>query len=108
MQLGDLTLSGPYRFSRNPLYLGNFMQAIGIGMLGPWPVLVLLTILVLAYCLMLIAVEEPYLARKNGVAYARYRATVPKFFPLPGRPRRTAVRAARGGTVCAPKRSWAL
>jgi protein-S-isoprenylcysteine O-methyltransferase Ste14 len=85
VQLGDLTRSGPYRFTRNPLYLGNFVQAIGIGMLGPWPVLVLLTILMLAYCLLLIAVEEPYLARKNGAAYASYRATVARFFPLPGK-----------------------
>jgi protein-S-isoprenylcysteine O-methyltransferase Ste14 len=85
VRLGDLTRSGPYRFTRNPLYLGNFVQAIGIGMLGPWPVLVLLTILVLAYCLLLVAVEEPHLARKNGAAYARYRATVPQFFPVPGK-----------------------
>jgi protein-S-isoprenylcysteine O-methyltransferase Ste14 len=85
VQLGDLTLGGPYRFTRNPLYLGNLMQAIGIGMLGPWPVLALSTILILAYCFVLIAVEEPYLARKNGTAYARYRAIVPQFFPVPGK-----------------------
>ncbi len=85
VQLGELTVSGPYRFTRNPLYLGNLLQAIGIGMLGPWPVFALLTALMLAYSLVLVSVEEPYLARKNGAAYGAYRATVPQFFPLPGR-----------------------
>ena len=85
VQLGELTVSGPYRFTRNPLYLGNFVQAIGIGMLGPWPVDALLIVLMLAYSFVLISVEEPYLARKNGAAYGAYRAQVPQFFPLPGR-----------------------
>ncbi|HXW51754.1 MAG TPA: hypothetical protein VEJ41_07155, partial [Candidatus Acidoferrales bacterium] len=30
-----LTASGPYRFVRNPLYLGNMLQGIGISSLGP-------------------------------------------------------------------------
>ena len=85
VQLGELTLSGPYRFTRNPLYLGNFVQAIGIGMLGPWPVFALLTLLMFAYSFVLISVEEPYLSRKNGASYAAYRAKVAQFVPMPGR-----------------------
>ena len=85
VQLGELTVSGPYRFTRNPLYLGNLLQAMGIGILGPWPVFALLTLLMAAYCFVLISVEEPHLARKNGAAYEAYRAKVSQFVPVLGR-----------------------
>lgn len=83
VQLGELTVNGPYRFTRNPLYVGNLLQAIGIGLLGPWPVEALLAVLMLAYCLILISIEEPYLAKNNGTAYAAFSARVPRFVPLP-------------------------
>jgi protein-S-isoprenylcysteine O-methyltransferase Ste14 len=80
---GDLRIAGPYRFTRNPLYLGNLLQAVGIGLLFPWTVVVLLAVLMLAYCLVLIGVEERFLAREHGERYARYRASVARLFPLP-------------------------
>jgi protein-S-isoprenylcysteine O-methyltransferase Ste14 len=80
---GDLRIAGPYRFTRNPLYLGNLLQAVGIGLLFPWTVVGLLAVLMLAYCLVLIGVEERFLAREHGERYARYRASVARLFPLP-------------------------
>ena len=85
VQGGALRVSGPYRFTRNPLYLGNMLQAIGIGLLFPWPVLVLLCITMPAFCVALASVEERFLSREHGAAYERYRASVPPFFPLPWR-----------------------
>ncbi len=44
-QSGELRVSGPYRFTRNPLYLGNILQAIALGLLFPWTVLVVFVVL---------------------------------------------------------------
>jgi protein-S-isoprenylcysteine O-methyltransferase Ste14 len=81
----ELRVSGPYRFVRNPLYLGNVLQAIGIGMLGPWPVLVILVAAMSAYSFYLAGVEERFLASVRGEAFARYLKAVPSFFPVPGK-----------------------
>ncbi len=81
----QLRVSGPYRFTRNPLYLGNILQAIGVGLVTPWPVCVLVIAGITTLDYALIFVEEPFLAAKQGEAYARYRATVPQLIPLPGK-----------------------
>ena len=104
VQVGELRVSGPYRFTRNPLYLGNVVQSIGVGLVGPWPVFVLVVAGVLALDLALIVVEERALTRAAGPAYERYRARVARLVPLPWRPRRRAVSADRCVTVCARKR----
>jgi protein-S-isoprenylcysteine O-methyltransferase Ste14 len=83
VHVGELRVSGPYRFTRNPLYLGNVIQSVGVGLLGPWPVFVLVVAGVLALDLALIVVEERALAPRAGAAYARYRARVARFVPLP-------------------------
>jgi protein-S-isoprenylcysteine O-methyltransferase Ste14 len=89
--LSELRVSGPYRFTRNPLYLGNLLQALGIGMLGPWPVFALLIVGMLVFQSALISVEERFLARESSDAYERYRASVAQLVPLPWK-------VARGGT----------
>jgi protein-S-isoprenylcysteine O-methyltransferase Ste14 len=81
----ELRVSGPYRFVRNPLYLGNVLQAIGIGTLGPWPVFVILVGAMLAYSIYLGSVEEPFLESVHGEAFARYVKAVPSLFPVPGK-----------------------
>lgn len=81
----ELRVSGPYRFTRNPLYLGNILQAIGIGLMTAWPALVLLVIGSIALNYALITVEEPFLAATQGEAYARYRDMVPRLVPIPGK-----------------------
>jgi protein-S-isoprenylcysteine O-methyltransferase Ste14 len=78
---GGLLLSGPYRYVRNPLYLGNLFAAAGIGMIGPpWAMLIIVAG-VTAFCLRLIAVEERYLAALYGQAYLNYRKLVPALIP---------------------------
>src|ERR1700688_718182 len=84
-QATQLRVSGPYRFTRNPLYLGNVLQAIGVGLVTPWPVLVLVLTGVITFTYALIFVEESFLAEKQGEAYARYRAAVPRLLPIPGK-----------------------
>ena len=72
-----LVVVGPYRFSRNPIYLGMILLLLGIGVMvdSLWLVaLVMPFALVLRYGV--IAREERYLEGKFGDAYRAYRARV--------------------------------
>jgi protein-S-isoprenylcysteine O-methyltransferase Ste14 len=69
--------SGPYRFTRNPIYLAMALGLIGLAIAfdSPWLLLTLaLFALVIRYGV--VAREEAYLERKFGDAYRRYRARV--------------------------------
>jgi len=81
----ELRVSGPYRFIRNPLYLGNVLQAIGVGLLGPWPVFAFLAIAMLIYSRYLARVEEKFLASVHGETFEKYTHAVPAFIPVPGK-----------------------
>jgi protein-S-isoprenylcysteine O-methyltransferase Ste14 len=84
-----LTVGGPYRFVRNPLYLAIVLAVTGQALLFSRPVL-------LAYAAVLLAAfvafahwyEEPTLARRFGEPYEAYRNDVPGWWPR--LPRRTS------------------
>ncbi len=68
---------GPYRISRNPIYIGLTAAYAGIGIAvdAPWVwVLLLPTLVVMHYGV--IAREERYLERKFGKEYLDYKARV--------------------------------
>jgi protein-S-isoprenylcysteine O-methyltransferase Ste14 len=73
----ELILGGPFRWSRNPIYLGMTLIQLGIGIaLGNgWVVLLLAPTLALLQR-EVIAKEEAYLSRRFGDAYAAYRSSV--------------------------------
>ncbi len=81
IKTGTLTAAGPYRYVRNPLYLGNLLQGIGIAVLGPLPATIIIVTLLWLFLYRLIALEERYLSAAQGDAYAQYRAVVPRLFP---------------------------
>ena len=68
---------GPFRFTRNPMYLGFTLLDVGIALLAwvPW-ILILLPGAVLTVRYGVIAREERYLARRFGDAYRDYTARV--------------------------------
>lgn len=69
--------SGPYRFTRNPIYLGMFLGLIGLALAFDtlWLLLMLvLFTLVIRYGV--VAREEAYLDRKFSDAYRGYRSRV--------------------------------
>jgi protein-S-isoprenylcysteine O-methyltransferase Ste14 len=69
--------TGPYRFTRNPIYLGMVLGLIGLAIAfdGLWLLMTLVPfVLVIRYGV--IAREEAYLERKFGEVYRRYRARV--------------------------------
>jgi protein-S-isoprenylcysteine O-methyltransferase Ste14 len=69
--------SGPYRFTRNPIYLGMFLGLIGLAIAfdNLWLLMTLVPFaLVIRYGV--VAREETYLERKFGDVYRGYRARV--------------------------------
>ena len=78
---GGLLLSGPYKYVRNPLYLGNLIAAVGIGMLGPPFTLLIVVTGVIAFNMRLIRIEERYLLAVHGQAYRDYCRLVPAMLP---------------------------
>jgi protein-S-isoprenylcysteine O-methyltransferase Ste14 len=69
--------SGPYRFTRNPIYLGMFLGLVGLAIAFDtlWLLLMLVPFaLVIRYAV--VAREEAYLDRKFGDVYRGYRSRV--------------------------------
>jgi protein-S-isoprenylcysteine O-methyltransferase Ste14 len=69
--------SGPYRFTRNPIYLGMFLGLIGLALAFDtlW-LLLMLVPFALAIRYGVVGREEAYLERKFGDAYRGYRSRV--------------------------------
>lgn len=72
-----IVASGPYRFSRNPMYVGLALAYSGVSLLFllVWP-FVTLPIVLLALYLLVIRREEEYLTSAFGPAYTSYRDRV--------------------------------
>lgn len=78
----ELTDSGPYSLSRNPLYVFSFIGAAGIGAQTGSLLMTLLFVLVaIAVFLPVILREERALAEIFGNAFVAYQADVPRFGP---------------------------
>lgn len=69
--------AGPYRFSRNPIYLGMVLGIVGVGIAAgsAWVIAMLVPFLAVIRT-GVIAREEAYLDAKFGEDYRRYRAGV--------------------------------
>lgn len=81
MHGGTLLADGPYRRTRNPLYLGTILHTAGVAALMP-PSGALLALAVLwLFQFRLALAEEPFLAARFGAAYGQYRQQVPRFLP---------------------------
>ena len=78
-----LVADGPYRFVRNPLYFGNVLMAIGMGLLMSRLGFCVVILLMLLFCYRLIFREEEELRASQGESYARYWAAVPRILPSP-------------------------
>ena len=68
-----LVTSGPYRFTRNPIYLGYTLATAGIGlvMLNPWCIV---TAMIAAVLTSIVAIkrEELHLLSRFGIDFERY------------------------------------
>jgi len=93
----ELTTTGPYGYTRNPLYLGSMLIAFGFGAASGsvWLVLTLAA-LFLAIYLPTIQGEEAYL-RAHFAGFDDYARRVPRLLP-----RLTAAPASSGGGEFSP------
>jgi protein-S-isoprenylcysteine O-methyltransferase Ste14 len=72
---------GPYRFSRNPIYVAMFVALIGLAIaLNTLWLLVMLVPFALVIRYGVVAREEKYLDRKFGDSYRSYRSRVRRWF----------------------------
>lgn len=79
-----LVMNGPFRYTRNPIYLAGITLLLGVGLLySPWRVLdLLIPLLLLVYFhFAVVLVEEPALRRRFGPAYEEYCRRVPRWLP---------------------------
>ena len=93
----QLTISGPYAYTRNPLYLGSLMLAGGFAIAARswWIVAVMLLMFAVIY-VPVIAGEERYL-RQTFLEYDDYARHVPRMLPrlTPYGSRQSAYSSAR-------------
>jgi len=77
-----LTVTGPYAYTRNPLYLGSFILVAGVAVAAhSWPsALILFGYFALFYSFVMRR-EERELYQHHGDAFQEYARTVPLFFP---------------------------
>ena len=95
----ELTRTGPYAYTRNPLYLGSILIAFGFAVAaGRWALGLLLVALFLLIYWPTIKSEEAFL-RSAFAAFDAYAARVPRLFPrlTPARFSGEAVGAGRFG-----------
>jgi len=77
-----LVIGGPYSLTRNPMYLGIFLIAIAVILLGfkAW-VLAAFLIFFIACYVRLMFEEENKLTKDFGQEYINYKSKTPLFFP---------------------------
>jgi len=73
--------AGPYRYVRNPLYLGSFLFAVAVTILMPPSGAAFAIVASFFQMLRLILREEPYMEAQQGEAYLAYKSRVPRLLP---------------------------
>ena len=78
----ELATGGPYAHTRNPLYFGSFVMAVGCATAGgSWPVGAWLVLFFLAVYWPVMQAEAAHMRTLFGQGYARWSAEVPLFLP---------------------------
>jgi protein-S-isoprenylcysteine O-methyltransferase Ste14 len=77
-----LATTGPYAYTRNPLYLGSFLMGLGFTIAAGQVLLVIIfVVMLLGIYLPVMRVESATLAMLFGKKYERYAKEVPLLFP---------------------------
>ena len=78
----DLAVSGPYKYTRNPLYVGSILLGLGFMIAsGVWWLGLLFIILFLGIYFPVMSVESDELTAIFGDKYKEYASKVSMFFP---------------------------
>jgi protein-S-isoprenylcysteine O-methyltransferase Ste14 len=79
---GDLVTAGPYRYSRNPQYVGALAALLGCAILCNSALALIAAPLLGLWFVLLPFAEEPWCREHLGAAYEEYSANVPRFLGL--------------------------
>jgi protein-S-isoprenylcysteine O-methyltransferase Ste14 len=74
---------GLYRYSRHPIYVGVFVQFIGIGIASASGLFLLITIVNLILSILTTPAEERFCLEKYGDAYREYMNRTPRWIGIP-------------------------
>lgn len=77
---------GPFRYTRNPLYLGNLFMAVAFGSLGTPIAFATIVVGNIVFIYALIAYESQGLRGRYGEAFENYERRVPALLPRIGSP----------------------
>lgn len=89
MKAGAVVADGPYRFVRNPLYLGLWFMVAALAFLMPPSGALCTVVLITFFIVRLTLGEEAFLGARLGEPYQDYLRAIPRFLPrlrssLPG------------------------
>ena len=76
---GPLVLLGPYRFSRNPQYLGFIVALIGWAVVTSSRATILAALIFIVPMILIPFAEEPWLLQRHRSEYEDYMRKVPRF-----------------------------
>lgn len=77
----SLLVAGPFRYVRNPLYVGNAFLAVGVGLMAPLVGFGIIVIGNLLFVAALAGHEETALSAVYGERFREYAARVPSLIP---------------------------
>ena len=78
----ELVMTGPYRYVRNPIYVGVLLIFLGHFLwFGYWSLLAYTLLAFIGVHLFVLLYEEPSLKRKFGTTYENYLKEVPRWIP---------------------------
>jgi protein-S-isoprenylcysteine O-methyltransferase Ste14 len=77
----DLRADGPYRHVRNPLYLGNVLMSVAMGLVAPMVGCAVIIVGILVFTYRLIGREEAALEAEQGERYRVFVRAVPRLWP---------------------------
>jgi protein-S-isoprenylcysteine O-methyltransferase Ste14 len=81
MKAGAVMADGPYRYLRNPLYLGLWGMVAAMGFIMPPTGALISLVLLTVFLIRLILGEEAFLTARLGEPYVAYLRTVPRLIP---------------------------
>ncbi len=78
----ELVITGPYRYVRNPIYVGVVLIYIGyFSWFGYWAILIYAVLAFIGAHSFVVLYEEPTLKGKFGASYEEYLKNVPRWVP---------------------------
>ena len=83
MKAGAVVADGPYRYVRNPLYLGLWFMVAALAFLMPPSGALFSVVLITIFIVRLTLGEEVFLAARLGEPYQAYLRSIPRFLPRP-------------------------